>query len=73
MQEFVTNFEGFLNDFNDFLSRPDNNLTMAGKATQEHSRLRRARYGGQACLPKNASAGKPLEEHFVRGASCSRT
>jgi hypothetical protein len=50
----VTIFEGFYNDFRDFLSCPDKYLTMAGKAGWKHSRL-----------GENASAGKPLEEHFV--------
>ncbi len=48
---FVTIFEGFFNDFRDFLAESDKNLTMAGKAVQERS-----------CLRRKASAGKPLEE-----------
>ncbi len=32
MEGFVTIFEGFLNDYRDFLSRPAKNLTMDGKA-----------------------------------------
>jgi hypothetical protein len=32
MEGFMTIFEGFFNDFRDFYSRPDRNLTMGGKA-----------------------------------------
>jgi hypothetical protein len=46
---FVTIFEGSINDFRDFLSRPDKYLTMDGKAIREPSYLR-----------ENASACKPL-------------
>jgi len=34
MGEFVTFFEGFFNDYKDFLSRPDKYLTMGGRAKQ---------------------------------------
>jgi hypothetical protein len=32
---FVTIFEGFYNDFKDFLSRPAKNLTMDSKTTRK--------------------------------------
>jgi hypothetical protein len=36
---FVTIFEEFFNDFRDFFSWPDKNLTMDGKARQERYRF----------------------------------